>query len=359
MKTIAIVGAFPPPVHGMAKNNLLISAEISSKAKVLKVNTSGNSLQRGIKYHLTRAIRCIQSVLLIALKRPSTVYMSMDGGLGILYNTLTISSARLFAEKIVIHHRSFAYLDKRSLLARFATIVAGKNCLHVFLCQCMRDRFFSLYNRKFRSIVVSNAKHTPPLEFKKRERIIEKLFIGHLSNLSFEKGLKEVIETYEQLVEEGILNIKLILAGPVENEASEEFLKLAMLRNPKGIQYLGPVYDREKFSFYQSIDLFLFPTNYKNEAQPNVVFEALSHNVPVIATDRGCLRSDLSNTIAAAIFNRESFVSRTKQFIKEIISSPETLEARRSAAHVFISAENEKSRHDHNALIMEILHETI
>lgn len=55
------------------------------------------------------------------------------------------------------------------------------------------------------------------------------------------------------------------------------------------VTIVGKVQSEDKNRFYQQIDLFLFPTRYAVEAQPNVVFEALASGCPVAAFDRGCI----------------------------------------------------------------------
>ena len=55
------------------------------------------------------------------------------------------------------------------------------------------------------------------------------------------------------------------------------------------LTYVGPVYGEAKTAFYQSLDVFLFPTRFAQEAAPNVLFEAAAAGVPSLCTDRGCI----------------------------------------------------------------------
>ena len=67
------------------------------------------------------------------------------------------------------------------------------------------------------------------------------------------------------------------------------------------LEYAGPVYGADKESFYASIDLFIFPTRYRHEAEPLVVLEALAHGRPVIAFGRGCIPALLAGGVGQAV----------------------------------------------------------
>ncbi|OYU71979.1 MAG: hypothetical protein CFE32_25085, partial [Alphaproteobacteria bacterium PA3] len=53
--------------------------------------------------------------------------------------------------------------------------------------------------------------------------------------------------------------------------------------------YWGAVGAEEKKRFFEAVAFFVFPTQYKNEAEPVVILEALSAGVPVVAFQRGCI----------------------------------------------------------------------
>ena len=55
------------------------------------------------------------------------------------------------------------------------------------------------------------------------------------------------------------------------------------------IWFSGQVYGDEKKALFESADVFAFP-GVQQEGQPLVVIEAMAAGLPVIFTDRGCLR---------------------------------------------------------------------
>lgn len=79
---------------------------------------------------------------------------------------------------------------------------------------------------------------------------------------------------------------------------------------------MGPVYGADKDRFYQQLDIFLFPTNYANEAEPLVVYEAMRRGVYVIACDRGAISEMLGNGAGSA-FSMDAMVESAVQRIAE------------------------------------------
>ncbi len=61
------------------------------------------------------------------------------------------------------------------------------------------------------------------------------------------------------------------------------------------VTWSGPIYGLDKQVFFNTIDVFVFPSRYVNEAEPLVIHEALAYGLPVIATDRGCIAGLVGN----------------------------------------------------------------
>jgi len=110
--------------------------------------------------------------------------------------------------------------------------------------------------------------------------------IGFLSNISVEKGFMEFFDIASRLRERGVA-VEARIAGPVVPEARPIFDEL--IGSSPHVQYLGPLYGDSKQAFYRSLDIFVFPTRYPNEAEPLVLHEAMQSGVHSIATSRGAI----------------------------------------------------------------------
>jgi glycosyltransferase involved in cell wall biosynthesis len=132
------------------------------------------------------------------------------------------------------------------------------------------------------------------------------LKVGFLSNLSNAKGLDDFIGLAEASAARG-LPWRFVMAGPFENGRTRHVYapRLGALPN---LEYIGPVYAEAKSAFLQGIDIFVFPTRYRNEAEPLVILEALSHGRPVIAFDRGCIAGMLGDGAGKVVPAGHEFV---------------------------------------------------
>jgi glycosyltransferase involved in cell wall biosynthesis len=111
--------------------------------------------------------------------------------------------------------------------------------------------------------------------------------IGHLANLCEEKGVDDFIALCRELKTRNIEFIGKI-AGPFSNKTSE-ILVNASLDEFDEIEYCGGLYGADKDSFFKSLDAFVFPSKYKNEAEPLVLYEAGQYGVLNIGSRRGCM----------------------------------------------------------------------
>jgi glycosyltransferase involved in cell wall biosynthesis len=239
--------------------------------------------------------------------RRGPIYLSAAGGRGLLYNVTLAAGARVLKRPLYIHHHSFAYVDrwdwKMSLLVR----VAGARARHLVLCPMMAAGLRRNYRQSSAMHVVSNAAfYRPPAKEVAPRESSRPLRLGFLSNLSRDKGLDLVIET---AVTAGDMVAGLTLAGaPMDGEARAMIDGAGTKLGPR-LDYRGAVQGEDKARFFADIDVFLFPSRYINEAEPTVVYEALSAGVPVIAYGRGCVRCQVPEGAGLVVATGDDFVA--------------------------------------------------
>jgi glycosyltransferase involved in cell wall biosynthesis len=309
---VCMVGAFPPPVHGMAMVNAGMYEHLCSRGVVpLLLDLAPVSLRRSWFNRLGR-IRKVAKAFLRYLReilhgRGSTLYVGLSGGWGQLYEALFVAIARLRGVRIFLHHHSFAYLDRRQLPARLLVRLAGSSATHIVICETQGRRLRQCYPTASRTRVVSNAAimcRTMGAKHRTRTRAER---IGFLGNISREKGIMEILAIADRLEVQGA-DFEVYIAGPFENGAVANAVRQATARL-QTVKYLGPLYGPEKESFWELIDVLLFPSKYRNETAPLVVYEAMANGIPVIAWDRGCLSDMLPPNAGLLVRSDQDFVA--------------------------------------------------
>jgi glycosyltransferase involved in cell wall biosynthesis len=303
-RKVIVLGLFPPPVDGQRIVTQRMFQEIAQTTTALR-----RELDRfprlGI---LSKPISAVAAACLMAPARLagfSAIYLAPHSGIGLLYSSFLAASSRLFGYTLYVHYHSYRNMRQRSALMALFLALCGPSAVHIVLAPPMQWGLRRFYKSVKRIEVLSNSVFIPPVErvrnFKGR-----RIRVGHLSNLSREKGIEHVLECLRRLRHRAV-EVEFVIAGPATDEETDRLIARAGREFGDYLRYLGPLRQTEIQRFYDSIDVFLFPTMYEHEAEPLVVLDAVSGGVPVVATDRGCIAYLLQATGGRA-FASEAFV---------------------------------------------------
>jgi glycosyltransferase involved in cell wall biosynthesis len=301
---------------------LSMCVEVFNRAPIAgsKFLTFSQQLSGPVKY----LINC-------AAHRRSNLYLALSGGNGQIVDLAYIVLGKLFKRAIYIHHHSFSYIGASSWINKLLFRLARTDT-HIVLSPNMGRMLCDIYRLKDANVVVvSNSAFYDGIEAGQAKASIAAapVRLGYLSNITFEKGFVEFFDIVRRLKANGLRFIAEI-AGPVAPAARAKFAQLRAELDEQ-VTYLGPLYGADKERFYRELDIFLFPTNYANEAEPLVVFEALRHGVFVIACDRGAI-SEMLQHGAGLTFAAKDIVELAAINITKLIEDRAALAAAQSSS---------------------------
>ena len=297
---IVMIGGFPPPMGGAAKaNETTYRSMLELGADVVKLNVAAATLshRRTLRFHAQRFSRNLCALLQARRlrRRDRRLYIVPDAGAGILYSLAHIwLAARAYGE-IVIHHHSCRYIEEISRPMAMITKAAWERTVHVFLTPGMAAAFEESYG-PVRHRIATNARFVRDQAAVTKPAARGRPRIGHLSNLCHEKGFFQVADAFDKIRAAGF-DAELWLAGPALEPEVDARLQMLQEAHGASIHYVGPVTGEPKNDFYRSLDLFLFPTQFPQEAAPIVVYEALAAGAPVLSTPRGRIAEILGDGI--------------------------------------------------------------
>ncbi|MEJ7683894.1 MAG: glycosyltransferase family 4 protein [Segetibacter sp.] len=122
-----------------------------------------------------------------------------------------------------------------------------------------------------------------------------------LSNMIIEKGVLVLIEACKILKEKAI-KFECHFVGAWTDISEEEFNNKIL--NNDLTNYIfshGKKYNNEKLYFYNSADIFVFPTFYHNECFPLVLLEAMQFKLPIVSTNEGGIAEIISDGVTGFI----------------------------------------------------------
>jgi glycosyltransferase involved in cell wall biosynthesis len=330
---IHLIGPLPPPVNGLSIANAAVADALARAGWLVRRHSLSAAQAPGrLRYHLSRAGAVVRALAALVREKPAVACLSVDGGLGLAYGVIVATVLRLTGAAVSIHHHSFAYIDRPSRLMRLFLKVAPRRRLHVFLCAEMAGRFAAAYPEpsgpEAAGVVLPNAFMVPVTGCGAGGHGAcagvddeAAIVLGHLSNLSPEKGCDLFLDLFERLADAGA-PVRAVLAGPVTDPGLVSRIALMRLTRGGRFDYRGAVYGDDKAKFFEAIDVFAFPSRYRNEAQPLVLIEALANGRPLMTVARGCIDCDHAGHESLVARSDASFVDEAAAWLEAVIATP-------------------------------------
>lgn len=293
-RAVPFIGAFPPPVHGQSYCNLILAEQLEECGLQLQRIDLGEQGRSGLSGKLARLEgHMLAFWTLISGFGPA--YISANSNRGLWLTALMALAGRLRRRTLLIHHHSYSRARIREAAMVALAKAGGQHAIQLALCDCMAEGLKAQVPEIARILTLNNTM----LIDKALQRIAKPDFvlpvtIGHLSNLTLEKGIGRFVDAAIDLANRRD-DVNFLVAGPATHPETQACLKRAKASLKDRFRYLGPVYDQEKHEFFKQTDIFAFPSTYKNEAQPLVLFEAMACGVRCISSTRGCMADDMGN----------------------------------------------------------------
>ena len=368
---IIVIGAFPPPINGYSTMMKLFFLEIARRGlRPIPIN-------RAPVFILGRRIIVLDAVvwalgypmsLFHILRNPSAgIYIGLSSRGGLLFDAVHAFLATVFQRALYLHHHNYNYIVRKSPLM-VCLLKLAPRARHIFLCERMRSDFLSQYGDLVsKSYVQSNlalagaGAGEAHLDQIRGSGVGNSnlLVVSYLSNISREKGIDLFLSIAEAAADLSS-SIRFRIAGPLPQSIRPDFIdKVESLGS--SVEYVGPVYGRAKEIFLAQADALIFPSLYENEAESLVILEALSMGIVVIATERGCLSRESSDSSDRAIFVGPPLSSDFKQYALDIVlrlaRDQRFLSERQAASVASFKAKRDLAAKSLDNLFVDILQE--
>ncbi|MFP4001936.1 MAG: glycosyltransferase family 4 protein, partial [Thermoplasmata archaeon] len=194
--------------------------------------------------------------------------------------------SKLLDKPIVSEWTGSELLLKETLFRNlFKKYVLRCSSLNILQSDHMKEKALQLEPNSDVSVLPGQGvdmKQFTPVENPQRsnEDEIELLFVGRLHEV---KGLTHLFEAF-RVVKEDHSGIRLTLVGegPLEETLKKEAEDLDITDS---VEFSGEIDHHELPDYYRRADIFILPSF--SEGLPNVIMEAMSCGLPVVATDVG------------------------------------------------------------------------
>jgi glycosyltransferase involved in cell wall biosynthesis len=291
---LVAIGPWPPFIVGQSIATAALVRNLEGGGvRIRAVDTAPRNPGGKWAQRLSRVPRYVWALFALAAgRRAPWVYISVDAGIGVYVNILCAALARLRGSRVMAHHHNYSYIAQPSGRMALFCRAAGPDAVHITLCELMGRELRDRYGGAIRQTLELSNTYTVGVDKGPKTAPPERFTLGHLSNLCVEKGLVTAINCL-RLLRRADVDAMLRLAGPATDRKAAAIIEAGKAEFGDALVYDGLLCGAAKDEFYRAISVFLFPTEYRNEAQPLVVLETLAAGTPVVAYGRCCIPRDL------------------------------------------------------------------
>jgi len=284
----------PPPVHGAALRNKFITYnELLNKSfniEVLPLRFA-RDMQDLEKISFTKLFILVKFMLSLTRKlflfKPDIVYFTLTPtGKTFYRDVLIVAWIKLFSKKLVYHLRVLGIKEYKGGLRVLLYKYVFRHSTVISLSYIAARDLDAVHTGKL--LVVNNGIEDPVLQYNLKLPVPQNKKIKNilfLSNLFISKGILDVVEAIA-LLKQKREDFHLNIVGKETRELS--YKELEKIIETKGLRSLVTVkkalYGADKFKEYLQADIFVFPTYYPKESFPGVIIEAMSCQLPIVAT---------------------------------------------------------------------------
>jgi len=330
---LTLFGPLPPPTHGQSVVMSHLVTRLAPHFPRMRVSdTAGGGDIRRLR-PFPAIIRTIGSWW--SLRSTDVVYVAVKADKGMWLTSATVLLARLAGARLFLHHHSYAYVRTRQFRMVALVRAAGPRAHHIVLSRVMARDLAGVMPEIRRIVVIGNASLVDrgmlelPLKSDQAS-----LVLGHLSNLSADKGISEAVSLAIDLRRANVA-VRLIIGGPLTDDEARRHVDRAARELGGSFEYRGPLGGDRKREFFNDITHFVFPTRYVHEAVPLVIYEALAAGVVCVATKQGSIPEQLADCPAVLAGHATSFVD---EVMPTLSVARVSLSASRASRQAFLNA---------------------
>jgi glycosyltransferase involved in cell wall biosynthesis len=343
MNKILIVGQTPPPYYGQA---LMIQRTLEGdygndiEIHHLRMSFSSNikeigKFKIGKVFHL---MKLIISIYWIRFTKKTTVLFYFPAGpdnVPLVRDLILLGSTRWLFEKTIYQFRAAGlgeFISSKSVL--YQTVIKkvyGKPSVAIILSEYSPKDYLPFNPKKVK--ILNNGIEDIPSRFKYEfnDDVIRFCYLGSLKE---SKGVFDLLESYGNMDNEIISELHLI--GTTDDERIMQRIKILaadiIKTKNKTVILHGELLGKEKHDKISYCDVFVFPSFYESESLPGAIIEAMSHSMPIIATDWRGIPTLVNNENGVLISTRDT-ASLTKQ-MNRYAKSPDLIKSQGKKSRV-------------------------
>lgn len=310
---VCLITPVPPPMGGIANWTNIITNYQQDEVEFITINT--NHKKHGAKgrnifdrivvsgFEMLKTLRQLKKIL--KNQKIDCVHLNTSGSLGLIRDKKIIKLCQKFNVRIS-YHLHFGRTPEVLQSNSFEKKMLLKNLKKVNSIITM-DK---MTEEAIKKIDLKNVFYIPNpinnIEGKSNLKAKKVMYMGWMVKT---KGVEELIEAWNTLVEQDNFDWTLELIGPGNDKYIEELKK----KSHSSIHFVGELEHDEAMKKMEECSIFILPSY--TEGFPNVILEAMIHKMAIIATKVGAIPQMIDN----------SGILIEKENIEEIINAIKVL----------------------------------